>query len=344
MKAILMAVGILLPFCNLFAQSTNERIDAIMTAYHKSGKFDGAILVAKEGSVVYKNGFGQADIKSATPNQANTVFYIASVTKPFTAVLIMQLVEAGNVKLDNTLTDFFPTLKNEAVKKVTLQQLLSHTSGIPDFVSASTSLKDQDNAWFADQLNQIVLDENAGQKFKYANSTYIILAHIIERVTGKSYAENLSKNIFNKCDMTQSGNLSMDQVLRNSAKGYVMNDGGLSDAPSMNPAVFKGAGSIYSTVEDLFKFDQALYTDALLSSTYKDAMFSSQGPYGYGWFIRQFPGIGKVVFHEGDLPGYTTMIFRPVDKKYFIALLSNNQSNDTHKKDIVRQVVGILNE
>jgi CubicO group peptidase (beta-lactamase class C family) len=342
-KAILMALTILLPVSRSFAQNKTQRIDSLMNKAHQGGQFDGAVLVADEQGICYKNGFGMANLPGKTANEQGTRFFIASVTKPFTAVLIMQLIEKRKIDLTSTLSNYLPALVKDEIKKVTIHQLLSHTSGIPDFLDGSVSSETvYTDDWFTRKLNTLTLDSTAG-KFKYASSTYVLLAHIIEKVSGSSYAENLSKNIFQKAAMNNSHSLITGETTKNIATGYVIKDSVTTKAPFLNPALFKGAGSVYSTVEDLYRFDRALYTESLLKDQYKEMMFTTQsnGPYGYGWSTRKLP-IGKVVYHEGDLPGYTCIFFRAIERKYCIILLSNNQSHDRYKLDIVKRITGIL--
>jgi len=344
-KVILMAMAILLPASKLIAQPKSEKLDTLLQRIHREGKFDGAILVANKQGVVYKNGFGIATLKPATLNKFTTVFYIASLSKPFTSTLIMQLVQRGKIKLDNKLEDYLPHLKNESIRKVTIHQLLSHTSGIPDFIDGTTSEKNYTDQWFTQKLDSLKFDTASEKKFKYANSTYVLLAHIIEKVTGKSYAKNLKENILSPLKMHKSGSLVTGQKIKIIAEGHVARDSIMSIAPYLNPASFEGAGSIYSTVEDLYKFDQALYADKLLPAKYKDLMFTNQSeaPYGYGWFVRKL-SVGKVVMHEGDIPGYTSLIFRAIEKNYFIIMLGNNQSHDKYKQEIVSRIIGVLDE
>ena len=344
-NAILMALAILLPAHKLIAQNKTGKLDTLLHKIHNEGKFAGAILVANKQGVVYKNGFGNASLKPAIPNNFNTVFYIASISKPFTSVLIMQMVQRGKINLGNTLQDYLPHLKNKSMRKVTLHQLLSHTSGIPDFVDGTTSEKKYTEQWFTKKLDSLTFDSTAGKEFKYANSTYVLLAYIIERVTGKPYAKNLEENILKPSGMHQSGSLVSGQKIKNIAEGLVILDSIITVASYLNPASFQGAGSIYSTVEDLYKFDQALYGDKLLAVKYKEMMFTNQSeaPYGYGWFVRKLP-VGKVVMHEGDFPGYTSLIFRAIENNYSIILLANNQSHNKYKQEIVKQVIGVLME
>ena len=343
-KAIIVATVTLLPFLNLFAQNKTAKIDSLIRRLYAASQFTGSVLVAEKDHILYQHGFGKADYAANKPNTPNTVFYIASLTKPFTSLLIMQLVEAGKLRLNNTLIDFFPGLKNEAIRKVTIHQLLSHTSGIPDFVDPSkVSVREMTDGWFIDHLNKLTTDTLPASTFKYANSTYIILAHIVEKITAMSYAACLKKNIMDKCAMQQSGAVAVGKVIRNAAKGYVKSDSGMVEVPHINLAVFKGAGSVYATAADLYKFDRSLYTKKLLSNKYNELMFSSTTEYGYGWFIKQVPDLGKVVYHVGGIPGYNSLLLRAIEKNYCIVLLSNNDSDGADQQQIAKSIIGILN-
>ena len=271
------------------------------------------------------------------------MFFIASLTKPFTALLVMQLLEAGQLKLESTLAAYLPGLKNQSVRGVTIGQLLSHTSGIPDFIGPGVvpagGLTD---GWLTEQLDKLTPDKVPANEFRYANSTYIVLAHLIEKVGGKPYASMLKEKVLDKCGMTQSGSLAAGQTLRSRAKGYAKEGEALVEARLLDLSAFTGAGSIYSTVEDLFKFDQALYSDGLVSEKSGNLMFSSHTGYGYGWFIRQIPGVGKVVYHEGGVPGYNGLLFRAVEQKYTVVLLSNHDADGAFTQQIAKSILGVL--
>ena len=338
-----MATGILLSCGSLLAQNKAAQLDSLVGSFHRKGQFTGAVLVAEGGKVLYKGGFGKADVAAGVPNGSNTVFFIASLTKPFTALLVMQLAEAGQLQLENTLAAYFPGLKNEAVRSVTVGQLLSHTSGIPDFIGPGVvpagGLTD---AWLTEQLDAMTPEPVPAGKFKYANSTYIVLAHLIEKTLGKPYGRILKEKVLDPCGMSQSGSLAAGQNLRSRAKGYTTEGEVLAEARFLDPAVFTGAGSVYSTVEDLFRFDQALYSDGLISEKSGNLMFGSNTGYGCGWFVRQLPGVGKVVYHEGGIPGYHGLLFRAVERNYSVVLLSNNDADGASTQQLTRSILGVL--
>ncbi len=339
-----LAVGCLLSFGSLPAQDKAAQVGGLMQNFHQQGQFTGAVLVAEGGKTLYKAGFGKAEVATGVPNQPNTVFFIASLTKPFTALLILQLAESGQLKLENPLATYFPALKKEAVRGITIHQLLSHTSGIPDFIGPGLvpegGLTDQ---WLTDQLDGLTPEPVPANEFRYANSTYIVLAHLIEKILRKPYARCLKERVLDKCGMIQSGSLVAGQTLGSRAKGYAKEGDALVEAKLLDLSAFTGAGSIYSTAEDLFRFDQALYADKLISEKSRNLMFSSTTGYGYGWFIRQLPGVGKVVYHEGGVPGYNGLLFRAVDRKYGIVLLSNNDADGAFMQQITKSIVGVLN-
>jgi CubicO group peptidase (beta-lactamase class C family) len=340
---IALAVGFLLSFGRLPAQDKAAQLDTLMQSFHRQGQFTGAVLVAEGGNVLYKRGFGQANVAADAPNQPNTVFFVASLTKPFTALLVMQLVEAGQLKLENTLAAYFPGLKNDVVRNATIGQLLSHTSGIPDFIGPGlVPAGGLTDAWLTEQLNKTTPEPVPAGQFTYANSTYIVLAHLIEKTLGKPFPRILKEKVFDKCGMTQSGSLVAGQQLGRRAKGYTWEGEVLTEARFLDPAVFQGAGSVYSTAEDLFMFDQALYSNALVSKKSRDLMFGSSTGYGYGWFIRQIPGVGKVVYHEGGIPGYNGVLFRAVERNYSVVLLSNHDADGAGMQPLTKSIIGVL--
>jgi CubicO group peptidase (beta-lactamase class C family) len=172
-----------------------------------------------------------------------------------------------------------------------------------------------------------------GTQFEYSSSTYVLLRFIIEQVTGKSYEANVKENIFNIAGMTHSGIIHNRDLIKDRALGYTMEDGKYKNAlPVANHEIFIGAASMYSTAQDLLKFDQALYTEKLLKQKEKDLMFTVvQPPYGYGWFISDDAAKGKTVSHGGDIFGFTSLLERRLKNKVTIIILSNLEGVDRDK-------------
>src|SRR5688572_12291329 len=185
------------------AQQSVQKIDGLLKQYNEYGQLNGSVLVAENGKIIYKKGYGMANMEWAIPNQPDTKFRIASITKQFTAALILQLVEEGKIKLDGKITDYLTDYRKDTGDKVTIHQLLNHTSGIPDYKNVTS------NPYSAvDFVKKHVsgdLEFEPGSKYKYNNGGYSILGAIIEKVTGKSYETVLQERILKPLGMTNSG-------------------------------------------------------------------------------------------------------------------------------------------
>jgi len=253
---------------------------------------------------------------------------------------ILQLKEKGKLKLDDPLVTYLPDFP---YPEITIRHLLSHTSGIQDFVGLNCDFASWTKKEFLEGLQKTPLSFKPGSQFQYASSTYILLRFIIEKVTGKTYETNLSERILKVAGMTNSGVIHNNEILADRALGYVNKEGDYENAlPIANHEIFIGASSIYSTAADLLKFDQALYTEKLLGQKEKELMFTIvQPPYGYGWFISEDSINGKILSHGGDVFGYTTLIERRLKNRISIIILGNLQGIDREK--IVNILDGTLN-
>jgi len=332
---------------NSFAQQNAQKIDALLKQYHDYGQFNGSILVAENGKVVYKKGFGMANMEWSIPNSADTKFRIASVTKQFTAALVLQLVEEGKIKLDGKITDYLTDYRKDTGEKVTIHQLLNHTSGIPDYRDVSRN--PYSAADFVKKHVSGDLEFEPGSKYKYNNGGYSILGAIIEKVTGKSYETVLQERILKPLGMTNSGYAHNSTLLEKHASSYEKTPAGYVNAPYIDMSIPYAAGSMYSTVEDLFKWDQSLYEDKILSAESKKLMFTpGLSNYGYGIRITDQP-LGKsdrktkVIWHGGaGINGFGSLISRAVEKRQTVILLDNG-SNVLNLPKITNSVFGILN-
>lgn len=317
-----------------------------MKQYYEYGQFNGSILVAEKGKVIYKKGFGMANMEWAIPNQPDTRFRIASITKQFTAALVLQLVEEGKIKLDGKITDYLPDYRRDTGGKVTVHQLLNHTSGIPNYQNVSGN---SDNS--ADFVKKYVsgdLEFEPGSKYRYNNGGYSILGAIIEKVTGKPYETVLRERILAPLGMTNTGYDHSAAILEKRAAGYEKKPAGYVNAPYIDMRIPYAAGSLYSTVEDLFKWDQALYEDKILSAESKKKMFTpGLSNYGYGVRISEQP-LGKsnqqakVIWHGGGINGFNSLISRAVEKRQTVIILDNGSHGRNHEK-ITNSILGILN-
>ena len=273
------------------------------------------------------------------PDQPDTKFRIGSLTKAFTSMLVLQLVDRGKIMLDGKITDYLPDYPKKQGDRVTIHQLLTHTSGIPDYGELPNYRDFSRQPYTPESLSKLFADSSfrfePGSKFSYSNSGYILLGMIIEKVTGKSYEQVLQENILNPLNMSSSGYDRHDTILVKRARGYEKKANRFVNAPYLDMSVPYSAGSLYSTVEDLFLWDQALYTDRLLAKQTSDRMFIPYIPaygksYGYGWVVGK-DAIGSssdsvmVIEHGGTISGFSALISRIPSERHLIVLLSNTR-------------------
>lgn len=329
-RKVYLIVLIILLSPKIYCQSKFASVDKQLRELNERSEFNGNVLVAKNGKVIYSKSIGYANMELAVPLQANSKFEIASLAKPFTALLILQLVERGKIKLEGKISDYIPEFIREDAQHITIHHLLSHTSGLQDFVGLNCPFAAWTEKEFLEGLSKTPINFKAGSQFQYASSTYVLLKYIIERVTNQSYEDNLQEQVLKVAGMINSGVINNQELIKDRTNGYIITERGYKNAlPIANHDIFIGAASIYSTIGDLLRWDQALYSEKLLSNKYKDLMFKVvQPPYGYGWFISEDSKSGKVVSHGGDIFGYTSLIDRNLRSKTLTVILSNVQSID----------------
>jgi len=308
------------------------------------------VLVADNGKVVFEKGVGMANLEWNIPNTPDTKFRLGSITKQFTATLILQLVEQGKIKLDGKLIDYLPNYRKDTGAKVTIHNLLSHTSGIPSYTSLPGFFQNVSRNPFTvdDFIKQYAsgdLEFEPGTKFVYSNSGYFLLGAIIEKVIGKSYEQVLKERIFDPLGMKNSGYDHWGTILSKRATGYTRTPRGYETAPYLDMSLPYAAGSLYSTVEDLFIWDQALYGDKVLSAQSRQMMFKPNlNNYGYGFVITKATLSPPtklevpVIQHSGGINGFNTVIVRMVDDKRLIVLLDNEE----HGQNLDRIARGLM--
>lgn len=356
--AMFLAVSAMILFAlqgGVAAQTSAQKaakIDEVLTAANKNRLFNGAVLVAENGKVIFKKGFGKANMEWDIPNTPDTRFRLGSITKQFTATLMLQLVEQGKVKLDGKITDYLPDYRKDVGEKVTVHQLLNHTSGIPSYTSlpnfegdvSRTPYKVDD---FVKKYASGDLEFEPGTKFSYNNSGYFLLGAIIEKVTGKTYEMVLKEKILDPVGMKNTGYDHHGTILEKRASGYEKTADGYRNASYLDMSLPYAAGSLYSTVEDLYLWDQALYTDRVLSAQSKDLMHKPNlDNYAYGWQIAKAKlGTGMetaaAIKHGGGINGFNTMIGRYPAQKNLIVLLDNT-SQGRNLSQVERELTNIL--
>src|SRR5262245_39709336 len=305
------------------------KMDRLISAYVRLGRFSGTALVACGDQVLYRKGYGMASYEHAVPNLPRTVFHIGSLTKPFTAICILQLQERGSISLNEPITRYLPDYPDGA--SITLHHLLTNTSGIPDYITqqgfAETMALPISLAaligTFRDQPRMFA----PGERFSYSNSNWVLLGAIIEAVSGKTYGQYLRDHVFIPAGMAQSGYDASGIVVNGLASGYVYRDGQMISAATVHPSQMHAAGGIYTTAEDLQRWDRSLHNSTLLSPASRDLMFTphvqvDRAAYGYGWVVGRAFGRRRV-WHDGGMPGFLSIFSRYVDDDSVVIALSN---------------------
>jgi len=316
------------------AKGKAAKIDEVMTAANKYRLFNGSVLVAENGKVIYKKGLGLAQMEWNIPNTPDTRFRLGSITKQFTATLILQLVEQGQVKLDAKVSDYLPAYRKDIGAKISVHQLLNHTSGIPNYTALPGFFNDVSrNPFTVDDFVKKYTNNNLefepGSKFSYSNSGYFLLGAIIEKVTEQTYERVLKEKILDPLGMKNTGYDHYETLIEKRASGYQKTAAGYENAPYLDMSIPYAAGSMYSTVEDLYLWDQALYTDRVLSAAMKELMYKPNlEDYAYGWVITKAKlGTGTEtvpkITHGGGINGFSTVIARFPAQKHLIVLLDN---------------------
>ena len=353
-SVIILAILILLVSQDYtLAQTKSQKIDELMSLYHKYHQFNGSVLVAEKGELIYKKGFGFADMEWEIPNDTETKFRLGSITKQFTSMLIMQLVEKGKLKLDDKLSELLPYYRKDIGEKVTIHHLLTHTSGIPSYTGLPGFFQDVSrDPYPVDEFIKKYcsgdLEFEPGSQYKYNNSGYFLLGAIIDKVTGKTYEETLKENILDPLNMQNTGYDHHNTILPKRAAGYEKGFDGFINAPYLDMSLPYAAGAMYSTVEDLYLWDQTLYTEKLLSKKYKEIMFTPfLSNYAYGWGVRKIALEGSKdsltsIAHGGGINGFNTLISRLIDDKHLIVLLNN--TGGTNLGEMSNGITNILYE
>lgn len=314
-----------------------QKIDEILTAYNRFDLFNGSVIIAQNGKEILKKSYGKASFTWNIDNTPTTKFRIGSLTKQFTALLILQLQQEGKLKLEDNICKHLPWYFKSTGNKLTIHQLLSMTSGLPNYTDGTTPLMEQEELNPQEFALKYFIDSllfEPGKNISYCNTGYYILGMIIEAVTKKSYGAVLQENIFDVLGMKNSGVEYPSQVIPNLANGHYFYMGEYITAQSVNPIVYAfSTGAIYSTVEDLFLWDESFYTDKLLNAENKNLMCTKYLPnYGYGVAVnimKNYLGTNRditLISHDGGLTGYSSYMARIPEDSIFVVLLDNTRA------------------
>ncbi|MGB3187853.1 MAG: serine hydrolase domain-containing protein [Limnoraphis sp.] len=343
---------------NQTTSTLTTEIDTYLKAHDEIGGFSGAVIVVKAGETVFIQGYGMASLEYQIPNNSQTRFRLASVTKQFTAAAILQLQDRGVLDVQMPVSTYLSDYPNG--ERITVHHLLTHTAGIPDLTSFPDSEQWMKLPTTLDKLiarfQDLPLEFEPGEKFRYSNSGYILLTKIIETVSGDSYANYLQENLFKPLGMESTGYEYPLAIIEGLASGYQMTDNGYQKAEYINMLVPQGAGGLYSTVNDLARWNQFLFDhksrdETILSNQAIAAMTSpivsmgfEENPnlfYGYGLAIDKQPEHPRIA-HNGGVNGFVSNLVYYPDAEMTIVILSNVQSvnSDRISKDLAAIIFG----
>lgn len=329
LAAVLALASIALSACASGGQDDDgavaSRMDAYLAASHRLERFSGSTLVARGGRIILRQGYGMANYELGVPNTPETKFRLGSITKQFTAMAILQLEAQGRLQVGDPVETVFPGFPNG--DRITISHLLTHTSGLPNMTEfpdyAKTMALPSTALETVGRFKDRPLDFEPGERFSYSNSGYVLLGAVIEKVTGLSYEEYVCENIFRPIGMDDTGYDHVGEVLKNRASGYEFSDDRLANAPYIDMSIPHAAGALYSTVDDLFKWDRALSTDKLIPAAARARMFEPfKEGYAFGWSVGSFAG-RRNIRHGGGINGFTTDISRFPDDDACVIVLSN---------------------
>jgi CubicO group peptidase (beta-lactamase class C family) len=307
------------------AAPLTSKFDEYLSAAAKQG-FTGSALVAKDGKVVFSKGYGMANVEWDIPNTPQTKFRLGSITKQFTAASILLLQERGKLSVQDPICKYFDSCP-ESWKEITIHHLLTHTSGVPNFTSfpdyQKTMMMPVTMESLVSRFKDKPLDFKPGERMSYSNSGYVALGYIIEKVAGETYESFLRKNIFDPLKMADTGYDCPTTILKNRATGYSSMNGKRINSEYLDMSIPHAAGALYSTVEDLFTWNEALFSDKLLSAKSREAMMTvDKNNYAYGLAVNQQLN-RKMVSHGGGINGFNTALARFPEEKVTVVVLRN---------------------
>src|ERR1700722_14025001 len=336
MKRILVLAII---FCsakiNAHAETLHQKLDEYIQAHTDLGYFSGSVLVAIKDEIILCKGYGLSNYEHQIPNTPQTKFKLSSIAKPFTSLAIMQLQEKGLLKVTNLLSQYIPDYPRG--NEITIHNLLSHTSGIKNYTALPDFhiFKRQSHSIteLIHRFKSIALDFQPGTAYKFSNSNYVLLNYIIELVTAMPFTDYIVQHVFKPVGMLNTGIEEHQTIVPEHASGYNAYQRELHNADFIDSSVIVGLGSFYSTVEDMYLFNKALYSVQLASTQTLAALFTPYTyignpkdniQYGYGWATIEYAA-RTVKKHIGNIDGFSTAMYRFVDDEIFIIVLSNYQ-------------------
>ena len=294
------------------------KVDSLLSLYNDYGGFNGAVLVMDNNKTLITKGYGYANMPWDIQNDVDTKFQIGSITKPFTAILVLQLAYEGKLDLHKPISTYLPNFPKVNGNRITIHHLLTHSSGITR--EGVNDKKQNKPEAMVNQFAGLPLEFEPGERFSYSNSGYTLLGYIIETITGDSYEDVLNNKILKPLGMNNSGYYRNMPIIKKMSSGYFKGFGDYLNIERSDESTAYAAGALYSTVEDLQKLIKALQTDILLPKAYRELLFQKHiedpeygGFYGYGFEILEKPigNSGQKILtygHSGAIDGYCALL------------------------------------
>jgi D-alanyl-D-alanine carboxypeptidase len=348
MKHYYLSFFLFLIVIQAFTQKEINKLDSLMSSIYAKDRPGAAIAVVIKGEVIFKKGYGIADLSSNRPITPSTNFNICSMTKQFTAYSILKLADERKLSLDDKMDKYFPDFNSEVARRITIRHLLTHSSGIIDHYGYVNKSQFKE-FWDKDALNAVKSVDSvyfpAGSGYRYSNTAYCLLSLIIEHVSGYSFPVYIRENIFEPLKMYKSDVINPGFKIPERAFGYEFDNGkfNISDAGESLFFTTMGDGGIYTSVNEYLKWIMAIQEGKVLNSGLIEEAQSPHSSidktrnlsYGYGWFVVG-SGDNKIVFHTGSNGGFRTIIFTIPSKKYSVVIFSNRTGIDL--EDLVHEI------
>ncbi|HUU06488.1 MAG TPA: serine hydrolase [Patescibacteria group bacterium] len=308
-------------------------IDAVMNEIYKPGEPGAAVIVRRDGRTIFRRGYGMSDLELGVKVEPDMVFRLGSITKQFTAVAVLVLAQQGKLSLRDEIGKYLPAFPI-GDKKVTIEHLLTHTSGIKSY----TNMEEWLQLWRKDMTPQEIIDMskdkpfefNPGERWNYNNTGYIMLGAIIEKVSGQTYEEFIKTKIFTPLGMDHSFYDNTERVIPRRVPGYQKGNDGFVNAPYLSMTQPYAAGSLASSVDDLALWNDTVFSGKLLKKEWQDKAFTAyrlaggeSTGYGYGWFISDLRG-HRCIEHGGGINGFTSYGLYLPDDRVYVAILTNS--------------------
>ena len=353
-RMMVFALLVLMPASWTAAAADDEvvaRIDEYLAKLYEADQPGATVIVTRDGEVLFRKGYGLASVELSVPLDAGMVFDIGSMTKQFTAVAVMMLVESGDVGLDDDVTKHLPDFDTGG-KAITVRHLLTHTSGIPDVTEMEEWAERNKERLAPDEVIAIFsgkpLDFEPGEVHRYSNSNYLLLGRIVETASGVPWEQFIRERILEPLGMGHTGLDDGIAIVPGLVTSYKRSEGKLVHPDMIDMSHPWAAGALYSSVDDLAKWDAALYTAALLSGPSIEQCFTpvvlnngQASDYGFGWAIEEFKG-RKLIWHNGRVNGYMSHALRLPRERLYVAVLTNFVDSDATPVRVVAESVAAI--